>query len=273
MEYGINVRFFEKTLPLEKSAELAAKAGFTQVDFTPRLRSDEWEKDVQDATRIFAHYGLTVHQTHAPFNRYGSYGKYNEGFHALCLERCAAATEMLGARYMVAHGDEFDFENNTFTPEAALDYNRSLFLPYVERAERNGYKVAFETVFEDWDRRRYTSKADELMGLIASFESPAAVCCWDFGHANVSFRNKAPDVIRRFGSLIECTHLHDNTGMDSHQMPLTGDIDWQTTMAAFHDIDYKGVLSVEYSHGIIPTHLAEDFISLTYKAAKHLWEL
>ncbi|MBO7761582.1 MAG: hypothetical protein J6T24_02180, partial [Clostridia bacterium] len=90
-------------------------------------------------------------------------------------------------------------------------------------------------------------------------------------HSNIAFRADAPAVIRRFGSLITCTHLHDNAGVqDSHQMPLTGDIKWRETMAAFGEIGYSGALSVEYAHGRIPEAAAEDFIRLTYRMAAHV---
>lgn len=269
MEYGINVNFFTKTVSLEKAAALAAQAGFTRIDYTPPVHEDDWQFRMKKAAAIFAANSLTVHQTHAPFNRYNRYGDR----HALCLERCAEATEYLGAKFMVAHGDEFDFEKQAFNPEAALEYNHNLFAPYVERAAKNGYKVAFETVFEDWDRRRFTSDAQELLALIRSFESESAVCCWDFGHAHVSFGHSAAELVRRFGPLIQCTHLHDNAGIDSHQLPLTGDIDWKAVIGAFKDIGYSGVMSVEYSHGALPEHLTEDFIHLTFRAAEYLWSL
>ena len=220
---------------------------------------------------IFEDNGLKVHQTHAPFNRYG---RYNEN-HKLCLDRCAEATAYLGAEFMVAHGDEFDFENMTFLPESALNYNHDLFFPYVEHGKKCGYKLAFETVFQDGHkgRRRYTSDSKELLDLITSFNSENVVCCWDFGHSNITFGSNAPNVAREFGSLIQCTHIHDNTGRDSHQMPLTGDIDWESVMAAFKDIGYQGVLSIEYAHGKIPEGLMTDFINLTYKSAEYLGSL
>lgn len=269
MTYGINIGFFEKSIDLGKSAELAAKAGFTQLDYTPPLQKENWKTVMKEAAVIFESNGLRVHQTHAPFNRYGAYGSSFR----LCLDRCAEATAYLGAKYMVAHGDEFDFENLTFSPEAALEYNRELFLPYVEQSARNGYRVAFETVFEDRSYRRYTSRAEELLALIGSFQSENAVCCWDFGHANIAFGKDAPEVIRRFGPLIRCTHLHDNTGRDSHQLPMTGDIGWKETMEAFHAVGYSGVLSIEYAHGTVPETLAESFLELSYRSAKYLWEL
>ncbi len=269
MEYGINITFFSRTLGLKRAAELIAKAGFTMLDYTPSLASEDWRKEAEEALAIFDANGLTVHQTHAPFNRYGTYGK---GY-AVCLERCAEVTELIGAKFMVAHGDEFDLDRLSFSPEAALDFNHNLFLPYVERARRGGYKVAFETVFEDCCGRRFTSRAEELMALICSFKSESAVCCWDFGHAHVCFREKMAERVKEFGNLIQCTHLHDNTGVDAHQLPLTGDINWKSVMSAFHEIGYSGILSVEYAHGNMPAHLSEDFIALSYKTAKYLWEI
>ena len=174
---------------------------------------------------------------------------------------------------MVVHGDEFDLKHTPFTPEAALAYNRELFLPFVKRAAESGYKIAFETLFEDLDRRRFTSDADELLALIKSCDSDAVCCCWDFGHGYVSFRKNAPERIREFGALIECTHLHDNIGNDAHHLPMTGKINWAETMAAFRDIGYKGVLSVEYAYGSMPLPLAQDFLTLTYKTAAYLGAL
>ena len=269
MEYGINIRFIEKLVGMETAAKMIAEAGFTKLDYTPALLPDTWREKMMGDLEIFKAYGLTVHQTHAPFNRYGSYKER----HGECLLRCAEATEQTGAKYMVVHGDEFDFKNQTFTPEAALAYNHDLFLPFVERAEKGGYKIAFETMFEDLDRRRFTSFADELMALIHSYQSPAVCCCWDFGHGYVSFKDRAPERIREFGSLIECTHLHDNIGTDAHHLPMTGRIDWPATMAAFREIGYKGVMSVEYAYGSMPETLMQEFLNLTFKTAKYLGEL
>lgn len=271
MEYGININYFTKQTELQNAAKLVSKAGFKMLDYTPPLLNDNWDFLMKEHLKIFDEYGLSVHQTHAPFNRYGRYGDK----HKVYLDRCAESTAIMGAEFMVIHGDEFDLDNLCFSSDAALEYNHKLFLPYVEFAKKNGYKVAFETVFEDGFRntKRFTSDEDELMKLITSFESSSVVCCWDFGHANISFGKNMPDVIKKFGSLIQCTHLHDNTGKDSHQTPMTGVIDWKAVMSAFRDISYEGVLSVEYSHGSIPEKLMENFIQYTFDSAKYLWNV
>ncbi len=267
--YGIELNYFINRIGLKKSVELVAKAGFKNLDYTPKIIEDGWKDEMKEAVKIFNDYNLTVHQTHMPFNRYGRHGDK----HKLYMDRCAEATELMGAKFAVVHGDEFDFENLTFTPERALEYNHEYFLPYVERAQKNGYKIAFETVFEDWDRRRFTSDEKELKALILSYNSQASVCCWDFGHGNVSYWGRAADIIRDFGSLVQCTHVHDNTGMDSHQMPLSGDLNWSKIIGAFKDIGYDGVMNIEYSHGNYPEHLTGEFLDLTYKALKYVCSL
>ncbi len=271
MEYGIKIGFFIELIGLEKAAETVSKAGFTQLDYTPALLKDTWETEMKEALNVFNAYGLSVNQTHSPFNRYG---KYKE-MHKTCIERCAEATAFMGAKYMVAHADEFDFENMIYSPDAAFDYNHKLYLPYVEHAKKSGYKIAFETVFQDSRKEpRFTSDADDLLAVIKSFNSESVACCWDSGHANLSFKKDAPEVARKLGSLIQCTHLHDNTGIDSHQMPLTGTIDWKALMAAFKEFDYSGVLSIELAYGgSMPEFLIREFIGLNYKAVRHIWSL
>lgn len=269
MNYGINIAYFRNT-SLANAALLASKAVFTHVDYTPPIINDDWESIMKTSCKILAEYGLKVNQTHIPFNRYGSYGSN----HRLYVDRVLEATAFMGAQHAVVHGDEFDFENLQYSPEAALEYNHNYFFKDVEFAKSNGFKMAFETVFNDHPvRTRFSSKPQELLDLIHSFNSDYAVCCWDFGHAHVSFRKEAPEWLEKFGSLIECTHVHDNAGNDSHQMPLTGDIDWKQTMSALKATGYSGVFSIEYAHGSIPEGMVEDYLNTTSNAVKYLLNL
>ena len=269
MEYGINIEYFLKSCSLAKSAKMLSNAGFTMLDYTPPINQDDWKDCMKNSLKIFNDNGLTVHQTHAPFNFDGRCGSKDQ--HKLYLDRCEEATEYMGAKYMVVHGDEFDFENFKYAPELAFEFNHKYFLPYVERSKGKKYKLAFETLFSD-HKGRFTANPQELLDLIASYKSDSVVCCWDFGHAHVDLWSGAYDWIRKFGKLIKCTHVHDNVGNDSHQMPFTGVINWSETMKAIKEIGYQGVMSIEYSHGKMPEDMMENFVELTYKAVKHLWE-
>jgi len=267
MKLGINIDFFANSVGIKSASEIVANAGFKYLDYTPPVLEDNWEEIMKSALKTFNEYGLVVHQTHVPFNRYGQYGNKFK----LCVDRCMEATAFMGAKYSAVHGDEFDFEKMIYSDEAVFEYNHDFFEPYVKFAGDNGFKLAFETVFEEHPvNRRYTSAPEELMKLILSFKSENAVCCWDFGHAYVSFPEMVIDWIIKFGSLIQCTHVHDNTGMDSHQLPMTGDMNWDKIMKAFKDIGYDGVFSIEYAHGSIPEELLPNFLKLTYNVSKYL---
>ena len=266
MEYGINIDFF-RSAPLTDVAKAIADAGFTCVDYRPPVMDDNWEITMKEACKIFREYGLRVHQTHVPYRRPGTN-------HRLYVERSLESVIYMGAKYAVVHGNEFDFDKVKYTPEAAFEFNHNYFRGDVEFAKKNGFKMAFETVFDDHPvNLRYTSRPHELFELVTSFSSTSAVCCWDFGHANISFGESTCEWILKFGSLIECTHVHDNTGSDSHQMPFTGDINWNRTMDSFKKIGYNNVLSIEYSHGNIPADMLSDFLRLSYNSLVNLSNL
>lgn len=268
MKYGINVKYLAKNTSFAEAVSAVKNAGFEVLDYTPDLKSDDWEKKMNcDFEEISAH-GLTVHQTHAPFNRYGSW----DGIFTDCLGRALDATIALGAKYMVVHGDEFDFENLEYTPKNALEYNYRLYFPYVEKAAANGVKIAFENVFEDIPNKpRFCSKADDLKALIEKFDTDAVCCCFDTGHAGVSFKSKLPQKILLLGEHIECTHIHDcGHAQDLHLPPFFGDIDWDACMKAFAQIGYKGNFTYEMVYGAIPQNMVCDFAGYLKKTADTL---
>ena len=261
MIHALNPSYFLKTVSLEKLLPLLKKHGFTHVDYSPASRKEDCLALAEKDRALLDANGITVEQSHAPYNRYGQHGTVAE--YRVHLDRCVEACAVLGAKYLVVHGDEFENDTMTYTPEAAADYNYELFAPVVERAAKYGYGVAFETVFQDWDRPRHCAKFEELYGLITRFNTPIVTCCWDTGHAGVAFGDDQPEMIRRMGSLITCTHIHDcGHKQDLHQVPFHGDIDWASTMKAFGDIGYKGALTYELVYGTIPEALTDPTLAL-----------
>lgn len=247
MLYSTHLDFFIKKqkMSFEDTILLVSKLGFDAIDHTStKLLNPECLKIAASELSLIEKNGLFVTQTHAPYNRYNEYG--NE--YAVALERAYEITKMFGAKYMVVHGDEYEFDKYKFSPERALQYNYEIYAPYIEKAEKDGICLAFETVFEDRtpEMGRFCSKAEELKELIEKFKSPAAVCCWDFGHAHIAFGDDQADKIRLLGKHIKCTHVHDNRLKEDLHMPLfTGDSDLLAIRKAFRDINYDGIFSLE----------------------------
>ena len=278
MKYGLNIGYLMKKIPFETVLDMVKKAGFTDLDYQPDYKREDWEANAYKEIDAIAKAGLCIHQTHAPFNRYRSHTKED---YKIYLERLFCETEMAGAKYMVVHGDEFEFDTMEYTPEKALQYNYELFAPYVERAAKSGIKLAFETVFEDFiddatqlAQPRFCSDFDDLCAMIGKFNSDNVCCCWDFGHAGLSFGDKHAENIEKMGKLIECTHVQDyGHNDDLHLPPFLGENDWSALMAALGKAGYTGNLTFEMVYGAIPEALGDAFAEYLMETAKVLSSL
>ncbi len=272
IEFGIDIGYIAASVGWENAAKMMGEAGFTLVDYNPPIWQENWKDDMKWALDLFERNGLRVHQTHAPFFRYA---KFDEA-QAVQRERLYESTVLMGAEFMVVHGDEYNSCPLEYSPENAFKHNYDLFAPYVERAEKDGVKVAFETVFADgcMGYDRFTAKAEELRKLIFAYNSDAAVCCWDFGHANVSFGKEHADVIRSMEGKVACTHVHDNQGRhDDHLLPFQGNIDWKACVDALRETGYNGQFVYELVYGKIPPELMPEYLHFLKKTAEHICSL
>jgi len=266
---SVNISYFTKEIEMKDAAVIISKAGFENLDYTPPIEREDWEIVMNHDMGIFAKESLHVHQTHAPFDRYDTHGEE----HIKRIYRVLDATERMGAEFMVVHGDEFDFKNEEYSPERALEYNYELFAPIVEKAAGMNVNIAFENVFKDgpdW-KGRYCSKSEELLTIIEKFNSDNVCCCWDFGHAGVAFGDEHPEKIRELGKYIKCTHVHDcGHEQDLHLPPFLGDNNWRACMQAMKDINYTGILSFELVYGKIPEIFATQFAGSLFETGKIL---
>lgn len=100
----------------------------------------------------------------------------------------------------------------------------------------NLFDMPGEYMLEAWDRlfERYPK---EFLGL-----------CYDTGHANMVWRERAPEILGRYGDRLYAVHIHDNNGaMDSHWVPGTGSIAWENVMDTIAKSAYEGALVLELS--------------------------
>lgn len=268
MELCFNLEYLSREIGLSQAAEAVHGAGFHLLDYTPDVTQD-WRADLEQTRRCFEQNGLSVHQCHAPFNRYGQYGSAED--HKKLVDESLSAAICLNARYLVVHGDEFDFDHLTYSPNAALQYNYAYFAPVVERAERHGVCVAFENVFEDMDVPRHCSKTEELAALVDAFRTEAVCCCWDFGHGAVSYGEKQHEAIATLSGKIRCTHVHDNyLQADLHLIPYLGKIDWTSCMGALSSGKMPEALSFELVYGHVPPCAALELMRFLYRIGQQL---
>jgi len=276
LNYLQKMRKTEEVRSLASAAEMCRNAGFRHVDYTPEYMNDDWEACAYRAREALDRTGIAVEQTHAPFNRYGNYDP--EMFFEY-YRRLFEASKIVGAKYVVVHADEYRTVDR-YDAEEIIDFTYDYLAPYVDYAAKNNLVVAVENVFEDNIRRcpqidgksRFTSRIEELKGIIERFNTPHVGCCWDFGHAKCAFGNDDMlNAMKEVGRYICCTHVHDNYyGKDLHVMPFLGEIDWESHMACMREIGYQGKLSFEFVYGRLPEKLLPMWLDSVHKVGQYM---
>jgi sugar phosphate isomerase/epimerase len=137
----------------------------------------------------------------------------------------------------------------TFSVEvpSGLDWDQN-WKDYVEvlhecadYAGENGVKYSLEP-----HPFRYGANTDGLLRLFDAVDSPALGINFDPSHLYPI--GDMPNVsILRFGSRLLHCHFSDNDGETNvHWRPGMGKIDWTHVMQALKDVDYQGVVSLEF---------------------------
>ena len=120
----------------------------------------------------------------------------------------------------------------------------------------NLFDMPGEYMLEIWDRL-FEKYPAEFLGL-----------CFDTGHANIIWREKTPDIMKKYQDRIYAVHLHDNNAsVDFHRLPGEGNISWKSVMKILADSPYEGPVVLEVnSYDPEP----EIFLKKAYEAGCYL---
>lgn len=276
-ELGVNMGAFCSDKPettmeqLKETALVCRDSGFRYLDFETNYKRDDFEDRAKTFRAFLDESGMSVIQSHAPYNRYET---YPDAEFPMLQDRCLTVASILGAQYLVVHGDEFMPELGAqFDSKKAVDVYYDRFAPLVERAKKLGVGIAFENLFEDGfkGRKRFCSTVEELKSLIERYNDPAVTCCWDFGHGRCSFGfDGCADALRQMGSLVTCTHVHDNRGEDDHLLPFLGRMNWADQIHALRDTGYQGYFTYEFVYLKFPRALHGSFLSHAHDVGEYI---
>ena len=284
MKKGIDFHVLGGVTPDRKTEDVVSDVarlyalGFESLDLSISMKN--WKERAPELRGALDEKGFSVHQTHAPFRRNNSGFKGGFDDYKKCLENTVEYTAILGAKYCVVHAEEYyPTVDEPFDAKKAHALLYELYAPYVELARKRGVTIAFESLFEEGaifsePRSRYSSRVEEVISLIESYNDSAVGCCWDFGHSQLSYRDGHFDAFKQAFKYIVCTHVHDNyAGMDLHLPPTLGNVDWQKFIPYMKENGYKGNLSFEL-HGVkMPDDLKMEYLSFVSKVGDYLLSL
>lgn len=257
---------------IDERIKLCVDAGFKILDYAVCELNDDWKAEIDTITNAAAKYGAVIEQSHAPYN---FYAKKPLDVYQKELDRSIEAAIRMGVKYLVFHADEYHAPaGKPYNSNDALNQVYNILSPCIEKTIKGGVKVALETVFEDntlkpkdGERMHFCGDINELIALTDKFNDPMVGCCWDSGHTKLCAGNDGHvDALRRLGSRIICTHIHDNYyGKDLHLPPFMGDANWEELMPTLKEIGYKGSLTFELVYGNLPNEQISEYLSQLYK--------
>lgn len=250
MKISTEIASIAKKVGQEKAVELCGKAGFDAWDFSMfdmhklagipipfknQITSMKYLKLAGRLERIGLDNGIVCNQSHAPF-------PVRSPAVRSVLELAIECTARAGGKICVIHPD-----NNKTAEE-----NAEMFLELLPFAKKCGVKIATENMW-NWDivknRSSFAACAtgENFKKHIDVVDDEFLVACLDLGHAEMQGSGDgAVNMIKTLGPRLQALHIHDNDRIhDSHQIPFSMDIDFNSIVKALKEIDYKGYFTLE----------------------------
>ena len=229
------------------------RAGFISGDVGDFFSAGEDEKAAKvSKIKSFAdEAGIVFSQMHAPFPTYiKDNDSANSRLHSAIVD-CIKACRVLGCPHVVVHPVFFQYDEK-MEPDEEWDANIRFYSSFIDIAKENGVKICLENMFVNFKGHiigACCSDTYEAVGLIDELNETAGenifAFCLDIGHLNLIGKN-IYNAILELSDCIEALHIHDNYGVhDNHDVPYSGNIDWDAFIKGMRAIEYKGNLSFE----------------------------
>lgn len=234
----------------EKAVETIAKAGFDYWDFSissiceydyenqalkGRFAGNEYLKSARKLKQIGLDNGIYCNQSHAPCPSDWTSIRLN-------LKRAIECTAEAGGRYCIIHPLCYD------TPEK----NAEMYLELIPFAKEHKVKIATENMFF-WKNNMASfapcGTPESFNEHIDLVNDDYLIACLDIGHAEMKGTNtNAVEMIKALDGRLKCLHIHDNDKWhDLHQIPFSGQINFEPIVEALKDINYDGEFTLEAS--------------------------
>lgn len=252
---------------LEKSKFNNANFNFCEIQ---ELLDYENYEEIFD--EIIRNSNIKFNIAHAPihfpffFNTYYNLDKKN--LYEQRIIRAINLCSKLKVEWIVLHVGTVLGLNGSYDLKQSIEENIKYLSEFLEVAVKKNIKIAIEngTNMEE----EVTPTIDELINIVDYYNDyynkEVLGICFDFGHANVGKLDIYSE-IKKIGSRLKVTHIHDNYGTDTHNFPSDGDIDWKKVIKVLKEINYSGELTLEvrYKNNMFDRNIINDTYLLLEK--------
>lgn len=286
MNFSTTVRILkDKNLDnLIKELEVLSESRFNNINFGFTEIQNLLDKDIDlkpiaDRCKELNLVSNTGHAPiHWPFTFNDYYARPDREILEKRILKSIELSKLFGIRWLVIHVGTYLDADEKYDAKKSIEYNIKYLDKFVKCAEENNIKIAIENGTQN-EIYGAPPHIDELIKIVDYFnnkyQKEILGICFDFGHANVG-RVDIYNEIKKVGTELKVTHIHDNYGKDDHYFPYEGDINWNLVMKALKEIDYEGELTLEVRYNSKMEELKSsntitvDLINTTYELLEKL---
>ena len=256
MRVSCPTEVLDKKFSLRDTIRLLKEAGFDSFDLSmcsaadeikQLLIADDYAEQARELRAFADELGITCNQTHTPFPTSLGDGKDEDRFQIQI--RALEISGIMGASIAVVHPMQHlnyaDHQRELFPMN--VDFYKRL-VPY---AEKFGVKMATENMYQANNGSRIPSdsvcsRSWEFCELIDAVNSPWLVGCLDIGHVSLMGADIAQFIRDMGADRLQALHIHDTDFIhDSHTLPFTMSIDYESVAKTLSEIGYRGDFTFE----------------------------
>ncbi len=256
MRVSCPTKILDEKFSLRDTIRLLKDAGFDCFDLSmyssseeikQLLSAEDYVQQAQQLRRFAEELGITCNQTHTPFPTSLGDGKDEDRFETQlrALEISAIMGASIAVVHPIQHLNYADHQRELFPMNVAF-YKR--LIPY---AEKFGIKIATENMWQTNNGSQVPSdsvcsRSWEFCELIDTVDSPWLVGCLDIGHVSLLGADIAKFIQDMGPDRLQALHIHDTDFVhDSHTLPFTLSIDYESVARALGKIGYRGDFTFE----------------------------
>ena len=213
--------------------------GFKHLDYSfyvlnyegSPFMSDDWVKEVAEASKEAERLGFDFVQAHSPRNDY-----FHDDIETVikgnirAIEACA----YLGIDRLVVHSGR----STKYTPDDMDEYIKAVkgfYEALYPAMEKYNVRVLAENYTPSGRNECSFYSGEDLARLIDACDHPLMGVCWDVGHGNLLNPDQYGDIVT-LGKRLCAVHIQDNMGVhDDHLCPYMGKLDIDAVMHGLKD--------------------------------------
>lgn len=237
VKFAASLNMMFDTNPFEDRVEQAAEAGFDGIEVIG------WDRNVTTLSELCDRYDITF--------------TYLSGERPPLTDpnRIDAAVESIKESIHLASkvdASKLNVASGSAQPELELETQQKAVIETLHRVAPTAEAADVTIVFEALNSRdspgQFITTVDEAAAVVSMVDSPSVRLLFDIYHEQISHGDIIRS-LRNHANLIEHIQIADNPGR--HE-PGTGELNYETILAAVQEIGYDGFVGCEFYPTVAP---------------------